>query len=163
MVTDIQFTHVRSNGKSGLYAVLFHYVTRAETAISIAETKSLIPYEPSSYRPPICDGKFISPRVNFTDVKPEEGRATVAANTGLNERYINYGLEVLVSVDRYKLKQNFPKFPRAYQIISREPLHVIAVKTWSMGEVERRVNQGHRIVRGIYPNGIPYSYCELTE
>ena len=141
------------------YAIMFHYVDDKEKANKIAQDKKLIPN---------CDLEYTminlynpdneKPRINLTDIRPEEGRNSIAAATCLNPNYINYGLELLVEVD--KSVQKIPGLHRAYQIFTEEPIETKILKIRNIDRLERKLVLGYEIHRSIGPKGGVYSFLK---
>lgn len=136
-----------------LYALVYHYINSEERARSIAQSGLMFPSLPelSNF---VEDECLARPRVNFTDVMPEEGREIISANTSLALENINYCLELLV--DSKRLVQRIDFEPRCYQIYTSKPVKVIALRWWNMDKVKRWIKTGHKIERA-FVNGIPYA------
>lgn len=139
-----------------LFAVMFRYVDSLETARAVANEKKLRPDSNHYEMISMYNGDYDKPRVNLTDVRPEEGRTVIAGATFLNPKNIQYGLELLVEPD--KIEQKFQGFPRAYQIFTEDPVDVTILKIWNMDRVERRIEQGYQIRRAVGPRGGVSSY-----
>ncbi len=121
------------------FAHLFHYRTRACTVTAICKTgRILVDCETIDSMHVMCNEKYLRPRANFTVATPDEGRTTIAAATFLNPKVINYGLELLIPLDKYRVRTEFEHLPRSRQIFSPQPVEVKVLRVWDVDKASRR-------------------------
>lgn len=141
-----------------VYAWLYHYVDTERRARSIAANGLMYPSSPDLENF-VEDESLSRPRVNFTDVIPEEGREVISGNTSLAVNSINYGLELLVPAKR--LVQRIEFEPRCYQIYTEDPVRVIVLRWWNIDKVERWTKKfGYKINRYLNNHLIPQAVWE---
>jgi hypothetical protein len=145
--------------EDGRFVSMFYYVGNPQIAREIMNSRQLVP-EDGDRRLSELDPRFLGPFVTLTDVRPEEGRAAIAAATDLPVSAVTHCLEVLI--DRDRLVQALPFMPHTYQVFSGDPVPVRVIRDHDVGRIERRQQRGLGIERALN-HGFPYAQLVATE
>jgi len=139
--------------------VVFHYVSKAEQAQEISKRGVIVPSDDYLH---LLNGHEIPDKtyVALTDVMPEEGKDIAAIAMGVSEKFVNFGLEILIDPKRLSEPQHML---RAYRVYSDKDMPVKVLRIWNMERVTQKISSGHRIHRFIGHNGFPYAFYERKE